>query len=136
MTKHILSVVGALAVAATLSPLNVTTSAAEMTCRIPFDFTVNGSLMPAGVYTFSTHDAMMSVSGPRGGALVLTSTASTSSTSIVRKAVFDRTDDGYVLREAWLGGYSGRTLPAPRVNPDRPKIASNAPVERVEIRGL
>ena len=54
MTKHLLSVLAGAAILAAFTPLSITTSAAELNCRVPFDFVANGAAMPAGQYALST----------------------------------------------------------------------------------
>jgi hypothetical protein len=126
----------AIAAALTLcAPLFVTTSAAEMTCHIPFTFSVHGRTLPPGFYTLSTNSAMLIVRGPRDAAVVLTAPVNEASQAGVA-AVFLKTGEDYELIEAWTGNGAGREVPrADRSRNDKAR-AANTPVERIVIAGM
>ena len=108
----------------------VPAQAAEIKCRIPFGFTVNGKALPAGTYTLSTQHSALFVRGNSGGAIVLANTVQ-SEKNAEPKAVFEKYGDQYFLREAWLGAGNGRQLLAPHVDRDR-----KASVERIVVPAL
>jgi hypothetical protein len=131
MKKLILSIL-ALATVAMITPMFVKVSAADMTCAIPFDFSVNGKLLPAGNYVFSTKDSTVMINGWKKGAVVVTNGLQDPRNHDT-KAVFDRTGDRYVLREVWVVG-AGHQVPKTRA--DKARLASGAPVETIVIRGM
>jgi len=108
----------------------VPAQAAEIKCRIPFAFTVNGKALPAGTYTLSTQNSALFVRGTSDGAIVLANNVN-SSKNAEPKAVFEKYGDQYFLREAWLGAGTGRQLLAPHIDRDR-----KASVERIVVPAL
>jgi len=126
MSKRLFQVLAAAGLVAVLASAAVPAQAAEIKVRIPFDFAVNGKTLPAGVYTMSTQFSALFVRGANQGAIVLVNSASSTNTDA--KAVFEKYGDMYYLREAWLGGGTGRVLHAPKVDRDR-----KASVERIEV---
>jgi hypothetical protein len=132
MTKRFVSVLSLATLVAVLTPLSIVTHAAEITCRIPFSFAVNGKTLPPGVYSLSTLAAALVIRGDTHRAIVL-GNPTESRTAMGAKLVFDKYGDEYFLREAWMGGGSGRELPRPRLNRDQTRAALNGPVERVVI---
>ncbi len=134
MTKRVLSVVAVAAILALFTPLSVTTSAAEMNCRVPFSFIVSGKTLPPGHYSLTTRDAVLYVSGIRAGAIVLTNNAQ-SRTERGIKAVFLKVGDRYELIEVWTGDGAGREVSLSRKHVEDRARAANTPVERIVIAG-
>jgi hypothetical protein len=128
MTK-LLKGLYAVGVAAVLTASATSAQAADLTCRIPFGFTVNNLALPAGVYDVSISGGIVGVRGMKGGAFALTSPTE-SADNTAYKLVFEKLGDAYVLREAWTGA-SGRVLKGSRREPRRGEVASN--LERVEV---
>lgn len=131
MTKRFLLIAAALGLAVALTPVSVTVSASEATCRIPFSFTVNGKALPPGFYTLSTQGAGLIVRGLTSGAIVM-SQAIDSKKDEGAKLVFEKLGDRYTLREVWMGGNVGRELPRSRADRER-HAAAKGHVERVAI---
>jgi len=117
---------------AVLSPLAVSLGAAEITCQIPFSFTVNGAPLPPGHYTVSTDNNTLVFRGLTRAAIVLGRPAQ-SATSATRKLVFDKQGSEYTLREVWLDGRSGQTFAKSRTGEDRKSAANRTVVEQVVI---
>jgi hypothetical protein len=87
--------------------LSVTMSAAGITCRIPFGFSVNGKTLPAGWYSLSTSDLILTVKGPHASAVAMTKQTPSSGNETGMRLVFLKTGDRYELIEAWTGGSAG-----------------------------
>jgi hypothetical protein len=134
MSKILASV--AITAALTLfTPLFVTASASEMTCHIPFSFSVHGRTLPPGFYTLYTRDAMLLVRGPKNAAVALTSPIESRDQTGVA-AVFLKTGENYELIEAWTGNGAGRqVLRSDGSRKDKAR-AANAPIERIVIAGM
>jgi hypothetical protein len=132
MTKRFVSILSAMTLVAVLSPLAVWLDAAEVTCQIPFAFTVNDTPLPAGHYTVSTRDNTLLISGLTRSAIVLGQRAE-SRTRTTPRLVFDKLGDQYTLREVWLDERSGREFPKSRGHEDRRLAASQGKVERLVI---
>jgi hypothetical protein len=89
--------------------------AAQIRANVPFAFTVNGAQLPAGTYTITTVQGnALFVRGFGSGAIVLTSGVS-GKDATTPKLVFNRYGERYILREAWMGGATGRELPASKL---------------------
>jgi hypothetical protein len=127
-------IVGAIALVA-LVPLSVTTSAQEMTCRVPFGFIVNGKALPAGRYNVATNNGMLTVQGERDGAMVLGIPAGRRQEKAgVASLVFLKTGSRYELSEIWSLGGDGRILrPSRRQLEERARAADDTPVERIVV---
>jgi hypothetical protein len=132
MTKRSVAILSAMALVTVLSPLAVWLDAAEVTCQIPFAFTVNDTPLPAGHYTVSTQGSALFISGLTRSAIVLGQPAE-SSTRTTPKLVFDKLGDEYTLREVWLDGRSGREFPKSRSHEARRLAAGQSKVERLVI---
>ena len=135
MAKRMFSlIVGAIALVA-LVPLSVTTSAQEMTCRVPFGFIVNGKALPAGQYYIANNNGMLMIKGERDGAIVLGIPAGQRiEKSSGPSLVFLRTGTRYDLSEIWSPGVDGRILrPSRREMEERARVTDAAPVERIVI---
>ena len=133
MTKRILLVAVA-AVLAAFVPLSVTTSAAEINCRIPFSFIVNGKTLAPGNYSLSTHDSLVTVRG--AAATIFALTNGTSGPVAPPKLVFLKTGDRYDLAEIWMGDGSGREVLMShkyRKSLENRARAANMKVERIEV---
>jgi len=133
MKKHILSLAAAVVVLAALTPLAVTMSAAEVTCRIPFSFIVNGRTLAPGNYALSTQNAVVLVRGDGGSIIAMTN--GTSGPASAPKLVFLKTGERYDLAEIWMGDGSGREVVMShnaRKFLDHAR-AANVKVERIEV---
>ena len=115
MRKRLLSGLWVAGLLAGLAASAMPAGAAEITFKVPFEFTVNGALLPRGTYTASTSQSALIVRGYQHAAIVITNRLE-STTDMNAKLVFDRHGDQYVLRQAWTGGGSGRELPKPRLD--------------------
>lgn len=134
MTKRILSGVALAVVIAVLGPLAVTTSAAEVNCRVPFAFSVRGETMPAGFYSVSTTPAYMVIRGLGHHSAIALAIAGSERAGGQARLVFLKIGDRYDLSEVWSGDGAGLQIPAsPRQLEDR--RASNATPERVVVFG-
>ena len=115
MTKRFHKVLGAVSLVAGLAVLAVPADAAQIRCKVPFSFTVNGKTLPPGLYVVSTETAAGSLLVRGYGHGVFTPTGRVESrTDSSAKLVFHKYGDQYVLRQAWMGGGSGRELPESR----------------------
>lgn len=137
MKKQILALVAAAAALAVLAPLTVTLSAAQVTCRVPFSFIVNGKTMAPGRYLVETRDAALIVSGTHSSAVVLANPAlSRTESDKHAKLVFLKSGDRYDLIEVWTGTGNGRQIAMPRNYrkslEDRAR-AANMPLDRIVI---
>jgi hypothetical protein len=135
MTKRFLSILSAASLVAVLTPFSVSTSAAEVTCRVPFSFAVNGTMLPAGRYIVSTERNTLKISGFSHGVFVL-GIPMESRTETDARLVFDKYGDQYSLRQVWMGGRSGRELPVSSRDRDRSKAARSGQSEQVVIPAL
>ncbi len=88
--------------------------AIHLTVDIPFAFTAEGKLLPAGHYEFTpeTNNQVVRVQGPRKGtavmALVITRIAGDiHTTANDAHIVFDKVGDSYTLSEIWAPGNDG-----------------------------
>ena len=133
MTKRTLSLAVAILVA--VASLSVTMSAAQMNCRIPFSFIVNGKTLPAGAYSVSTENALVALKSTRAGVFVLTN-GMLSSPKEGYKLVFLKTGDRYDLIEIWTGNGDGRAVVGPRKHLEERARAAGMRIERVEITGM
>jgi hypothetical protein len=85
-------------------------AAADIRANVPFSFTVNKKVLPAGTYNVTSsaaHSLILSSFG--GSAITLGQRAESKSGS--PRLVFHRYGTDYILREVWMGGASGYTLP-------------------------
>jgi len=134
MKKRIRSLVAVVAVLVALTPLAATLSAAEVTCRVPFSFIVNGKTLAPGNYSLSTHDSLVTVRGAATTIFALSN--GTSGPAAPPKLVFLKTGDRYDLAEVWVGDGSGREILIShkdrKVLQDRAR-AANVKVERIEV---
>ncbi len=132
--KHILSSVAVTAALTLFTPMFVTASASELTCHIPFSFTVNGRTLAPGFYTLSTREAFLLVSGPSQSALAVTKPVDSRAQAGLA-VVFLKIGDNYEMIEAWTGNGLGREIPRPQGAKDK-RHATNAPAERVVISAM
>ena len=114
MTKQLLKGLWAVSLVAVFAALSVPVEAAEVACKIPFSFTVNGKTLPEGSYRVSTGAGTLFVRGFRSGAITLTNPVESDKPGAAR-LVFHKYGDQYFLRQVWTGGGSGRELPQPRL---------------------
>jgi hypothetical protein len=138
MTKQLLKGLWAASLVTVLAVLSVPAEAAEIRCRVPFSFTINGKTLPAGTYSVSSEAAqgVLLVRGFDHGAVVLTNSIA-SGKDTEAKLVFHKYGDQYILRQAWMGGGSGRELPESRLERTLARAAQDRKVatsfERVVV---
>ncbi len=138
MTKQLLKGFWAAGLVAVLAVLSVSAEAAEIKCNVPFSFTVNGKTLPAGTYRVSVEAAQgtLFVRGSAQAALSLTGVIQ-SPKDTEAKLVFHKYGDQYILKQAWMGGGSGRELPESRLERALARAAQDRKVatgfERVVI---
>lgn len=134
MTKRMLSLAVGAALLAAVVPLSITTSAAELTCRIPFSFVANGATLPAGQYSIASNGPAMVVRGLLKSAVVMTSLTDRRSDQIGRsQVVFLKTGDRYTLIEIWTSDGLGREVPGARKRVEARAYAGNVAVERIVV---
>ena len=133
MTKRFLSIVSVATVMALaiLVPLSITTSASEVSCRVPFSFIAGGQTMSPGLYTVSTSQGVMILRGARQNAVVLTLTDKERANGNAR-LVFLKTGERYELAEVWRGDGTGLQIPPAKHRGDT-HLASNVTPERVAV---
>jgi hypothetical protein len=126
MRRRLVSSLLAVGVALGLAAASAPVAAAEMRYKIPFSFKVHGATLPAGTYIVSNELNVLVVRGDglSHGAVAVTN-ALTSSDGSDALLVFHPYGDVYILRQAWLGGGSGREIPASRL--ERELKASSGP---------
>jgi len=138
MTKQLLKGFWAVGLVAVLAVLSVSADAADIRCNVPFSFVVNGKTLPAGTYRVSIAPTQgtLFVRGYAQGAFALSNRIQ-SPQDASAKLVFHKYGDQYILKEAWMGGVSGRELPTSRLErtlakaAQDPKVATS--VERVVV---
>lgn len=111
----------------------------QLLADVPFDFHVNGKLLPAGTYRVSSMQSAavlvsaMEPSGPHAAALTHVAGGGTVKHG-TSQLVFHRYGDNYFLRQVWRAGMEvGCDLPASR--PEREVLfrAANAKPDRVIV---
>jgi hypothetical protein len=136
MTKRMFSLAVGTAILAAFTSLSVSTSAAEVTCNVPFAFVANGATLPAGHYSISS-DGMggaLLLRGLQKSAVVMTSLADRRESEIGRaKVVFLKSGDRYTLIQVWTTDGLGREVPGARKHIEDRARAANAGVERIVI---
>jgi hypothetical protein len=139
MANHMRSLIAAAAALVVLTPLYTTVSASEITCRVPFEFVVNGATLPAGHYAIGTTGAgaALLVHGYRKSAIVMTTLNDSGRNEIGRaKMVFLRTGERYTLIEVWTTDGLARAIPGARKSVEERALAMNRPVEEIVIAGM
>ena len=133
MTKQILKVLGASFVAVVFAALSVPVEAADVTCKVPFDFAVNGKTFPEGSYhVSSTADGTLFIRGLSKGAITLSNLVQAAK-STEAKLVFHKYGEQYILRQVWMGGSSGRELPQSRLERALARGAQEGKVAALEV---
>jgi hypothetical protein len=127
MTKQLLKGLLAVSVLAVFAAGSVPVEAAELTCKIPFRFTINGTTLPEGSYNVSTTGGKLFIRGFRHGAFALTNAVESKKASAPR-LVFHKYGEQYFLRQVWAGDGSGRELPQPRLERSLAKRAQEGQV--------
>jgi hypothetical protein len=135
MTKRTLSIVALAVVLAALAPLSVTTSAAEVNCRVPFSFVAGGKALPLGSYTVSTSHGYMMIKGLSGQSAIVLGITGNERADGRARLVFLKTGDRYDLSEVWSGDGAGLQIP-PTKRQVEARRASNAPPERIVILAM
>jgi hypothetical protein len=129
-----LSLIVAAAALAVFTPLYITASAAEVNCRVPFSFVVNGTTLPAGHYSISNNGGALLLRGFHKSAMVMTVLNDRRDDQIGRaKAVFLRTGDRYTLLEVWTTDGIGRAIPGARKYAEERARSASVAVERIVI---
>ena len=83
--------------------------AADIRANVPFSFTVDKKVLPAGTYNVTSSNAhALLISSFGAGAVTMGQRAE--STSGSPRLVFHRYGTEYILREVWMGGASGYQL--------------------------
>jgi len=133
MTKRLLSCIAAAAVVFVVGPLDVTTSAAGMNCRVPFSFIVNGKTLPAGTYNIDNNNGVLTLKGAQDAAIVLsTGTSRAADRSGRGSVVFFRSGSRYDLIEIWDADGSGREVRRSHRPKEERRAGAPAP-ERIVI---
>jgi len=84
-------------------------AAADIRANVPFSFTVDKKVLPAGTYNVTSSNAhALLISSFGAGAVTMGQRAE--STSGSPRLVFHRYGTEYILREVWMGGASGYQL--------------------------
>ena len=141
MRRRLVSSLLAAGVVLGLAAASVPVAAAEMRYKVPFSFKVNGATLPPGTYIVSSETNVIVVRGVglARGAVAVTNPLSSSDGSGAM-LVFHKYGDLYVLRQAWLGGSSGREIPASRLERELKANSRNAAAapegERVVVPAL
>jgi len=86
-------------------------AAADIRANVPFSFTVNKKVLPAGTYNVTSSAAHSLVISSFGGSAITMGQRAESSKSGSPRLVFHRYGTDYILREVWMGGASGYQLP-------------------------
>lgn len=134
MTK-LFKLLGPAMAVATLAMSAVSTEAAEIRARVPFDFTVKGKVLRAGTYEISETRGVLTLSGEKDGAIVMTMRVGSPADYRLR-VVFEKYGETYVLRQAWTGVGGGSQVTPSRHDTELAQKARNgqtAAMERVEI---
>ena len=141
MGRRLVASLVAAGIALGLAAAALPAAADEMHYKIPFSFKVNGATLPPGTYIVSNELNVLVVRGvglSRGAVAVTNPLASRDDSGAL--LVFHRYGNVYLLRQAWLGGGSGREIPRSRLEKElmegsRPDVAA-VKVERVVIPSL
>ena len=84
-------------------------AAADIRANVPFSFTVDKKVLPAGTYNVTSSNAhTLLISSFGAGAVTMGQRAESRSGS--PRLVFHRYGNDYILREVWMGGASGYQL--------------------------
>lgn len=113
MTKRNVKTLWAAALIALFTAAASPSQAGQITCKVPFSFTVNSAkALPPGAYTLTATGPLgtVLVRGAGVGAFSVTNRLE-SRTEDEAKLVFHKYGDTYILRQVWMGGGSGRDLP-------------------------
>ena len=99
--RKVLTTMALFAVTSLVAVNNVSAQEHKLQANIPFDFTVNGALLPPGTYLFkSTSTNQVFVENKARGAHAVTNGFSNDKTANdVAKIVFDKVGDQYFLHE-------------------------------------
>jgi len=84
-------------------------AAADIRANVPFSFTVDKKVLPAGTYNVTSSAAHSLLISSFGGSAVTMGQRAESSSGSPR-LVFHRYGTEYILREVWMGGASGYQL--------------------------
>jgi hypothetical protein len=134
MTKRLFSLIVGTAIVAAFTPLSITTSAAEVNCRVPFAFVMNGTTLPAGTYSIASQSGALLFRGMEKSALSLTTITDQRADRISHaELVFLKAGGRYTLIEVWTTDGLGRAIPGARRHvEDRARLA-NVAVDRIVI---
>jgi hypothetical protein len=132
-----LSLIVAAAAVAAFTPLHINASAAEMNCRVPFNFIVSGATLPAGTYLIGSSDGLLMVSGHGKSAFVMGRPVSGSEDKSGHgKVVFLKSGPRYYLIEVWRADGTGHEIGLSHRQVEERARAANAPVERIVIPAM
>jgi len=137
MTKQLSRLLWPALAVATMAMSSVSAEAADIRCRVPFDFTVKGKSLAAGTYEISDVRGVMTVRGQKDGAIVLTTRVGSPRDTRAR-VVFEKYGETYVLRQAWTGTGGTQVAPsrAERELAQKARSGQTAAVEQIEIPAL
>jgi hypothetical protein len=134
MTKRLLSLVVGAAILAAFVPLSVTSSAAEITCRVPFTFVADRATLPAGHYSIASSGGALMLRGGQKSAVVMTILADARNDRVGRaQLVFLKTGDRYTLIEVWTPDGLARGVPGARKYVEERAREAKAAVERIVV---
>ena len=85
-------------------------AAADIRANVPFSFTVNKKVLPAGTYNVTSSAAHSLLISGFDASTITVGQHAESSTSASPRLVFHRYGTEYILREVWMGGASGYQL--------------------------
>jgi hypothetical protein len=131
--RALIAVTAALAV---LAPLYITVSAAELTCRVPFEFAVNGTAMPAGSYAIATAgggNALMLRHFRKSTVVVTVLDDSRGDLAGQARLVFLKGGDRYTLIEVRTADGMSRAIPGARHAVEDWARSATLPVEQIVV---
>src|SRR5690554_3731973 len=104
MKKQLLSLIALLSLVLTLAPANLASSSSRLRAKIPFDFMVGKTSLPAGDYTVSRNSQgvlFISNENRRDSVYSLASGGKSSRQPSPAKLVFRRYGKTYFLAQVW-----------------------------------
>jgi hypothetical protein len=117
MTKRNVKTLWAAALIAVFTAAASPSQAGQVSCKVPFSFTVNSAkTLPLGEYTLTSTGPLgtVLVRGASGAAFSVTNRLESRGESQA-KLVFQKYGDTYILRQVWMGDGTGRELPRTRL---------------------
>jgi hypothetical protein len=138
MKKYVRYILTAAAVltAPGLAPLYAQTT--DTVTRVPFGFTVGTASLPGDTYRLEKaagHTDVFLIRSLHRGAIILGQPADASAADTSPRLVFHKYGDRYFLREVYLTGRTGLSLPRTRLEVDAAeRLASGARPEVIVVR--